>query len=568
MSATADLPTVGLAGSFTTQPVGDALEKLGRTVQHADYNQIHTTCLDPASAFEEAIEHLAVLWRVEDVFEADLIALLNGDDAAGARIVDQSRELAQLACSVPENHGLGVTLGLPPYPTGLGIDPLDTSTSIVLSDVMAHVRRATIDQAASQSAVRLFDLGRLLDARGLDKTYDGRNQLLYRQPYRRALVDEMASELLAVINSASIAAPKVLALDADNTLWGGIVGEDGISGIAIGGTFPGNAFREFQLAVKALERRGIMLAIVSKNDAAAVDEVFEDREEMVLTKADIAAWRVNWTNKSTNLKEIADELNIGLDSIVFVDDSDFEVEEVRTALPMVRIIQVPEDPEDIPGILAESGLFRNLSATAEDGARTAMMQTEQKRTAAAEVLSHEEFLASLELQVTIDVDEEQSLGRITQLINKTNQFNLTTVRRSEAEVQALMRSDDHRVYSASVSDRFGSYGLVGVAIVDAHDPDAHEVDSLLMSCRVLRRGVESSILNVVCGNAHDEGAQRIRGRFEPTAKNSQVAELYPEHGFATSNEEGVFELEFPEVPAAPEHIDLVLPEAAGSKDQA
>jgi len=536
--ATNEQLAIGLAGSFTTQPVGDILATLGHSIAHADYNQIFTTCLDPASAFEEEIGHLVVLWRIEDVFETDTVALLNGDAEAAGRLVDQSSELARLVCGVPNAHGLSVTFGLPPTPVGLGIDPVDTSTSTILSPVVAEIRNVVMAAAADESAVRLIDHGRLVEVIGETAAHDHRNQLLYRQPYRTKLNQLLAAELDRVIRSVSVAAPKVLVLDADNTLWDGIVGEDGISGI-----------------------RGIMLAIASKNEADAVDEVFEKRTEMVLQKTDIAAWRVNWANKSQNIREIADELNIGLDSIVFVDDSDFEVEEVRTALPMVRVLQVPEDPEDIPALLAESGLFRNLTATDEDRNRTQMMLTARERNAAADsAMSHEDFLASLDLSVVIETDNEEGLGRITQLVNKTNQFNLTTIRRSEAEVLSLMQSGAHEVTSVSVSDRFGSYGLVGVAIVDATNPDTHVIDSLLMSCRVLRRGIESTIIHHLCAQAQKAGAQRVEGRFERTAKNAQVADLFTEHGFTASDgntdDERTFTTTLPSPAHAPTHIEI------------
>lgn len=547
---------IGLAGSFTTQPIGDALVELGHDVLHADYNQIFTTCLDPASAFGRPVTHLVVLWRLEDVFEADMRAYLSADVGAYERLVDHASELAALVCAVPGNEGLTVTLGLPPFPAGLGIDPLDSATTAPVADLLAHVRRVVGAAAANEPGVRILDHGRLIDSLG-STAHDHRNQLLYRQPYRTRATQLLATETHRLITALSMPPPKVIVLDADNTLWGGIVGEDGVSGIAIGDTFPGSAFREFQQALKQVERRGIMLAVASKNEPDAVAEVFAARSEMVLQTDDIASWRVNWMNKSTNITEIAAELNIGLDSMVFFDDSDFEVEEVRTALPMVRVFKVPEDPEDIPALLADTGLFRNLQATDEDRGRTEMMLTERKRdVAASSAMSHEEFLDSLDLSVVFETDNEESLGRVTQLINKTNQFNLTTIRRSEAEVLELMRSPQHRVHSVSVTDRFGSYGLVGVAIVDASDATTHEVDSLLMSCRVLRRGIESTIITRVCDDAEMEKAASVVGRFVPTSKNAQVENLYVEHGFDALDDSGRFTLRLPHSLKSPSHIDV------------
>ena len=286
------------------------------------------------------------------------------------------------------------------------------------------------------------------------------------------------------------------------------------TGSIVGDSFPGNGFRALQNGLAYQVANGTLLVMVSKNNDTDVAELFAARQgDLVLTESHFAAKRVDWNSKADNLVSIAEELNLGIDSFVFVDDNDVELEEVRQRLPDVRVIKVTDEPSEIAELTSTLSAFRFARVSSEDRQRTSMMQVEAGRqAAAAEAPSREDFLASLGLTVRVFRSQSAHVGRVTQLINKTNQFNLTTIRRDEAEVGALIASEDHRVYAAEVSDRFGGYGLVAVAIVAA-DAETWELDTFLMSCRVLRRGVENAVVQCIADDAVAAGATLLAGDY-------------------------------------------------------
>ncbi|MEO6571560.1 MAG: HAD-IIIC family phosphatase, partial [Ilumatobacteraceae bacterium] len=294
--------------------------------------------------------------------------------------------------------------------------------------------------------------------------------------------------------------------------------------------FPGFAHRSFQIAARRLRHRGVLLAIASKNDPDRVVEAFRGVDGMVLTDDDIAARRVSWDPKPPGVAEMADELNLGLDSFVFVDDSTFEIGSMRTQLPTVRSLQVPEQIEALPDLLAESGWFRHMRVTDDDRARTGRMSAESDRSAAATAMSNVEFLESLDLRVTLIRVGVNEVGRVTQLTNKTNQFNVTTVRRSEADIAALITDPDAHVHAVEVHDRFGEYGIVGVVIA-RRDGDHWDLDTVLMSCRVLGRGVETAMLAAVIDDLRHDRPGDVVAHHLDSGRNQLVASLFPDHGF-------------------------------------
>ena len=549
---------IGVAASFTAEPVepylGWALSERGMAadITFADFGQIPQVCLDP-DAHLPGSDAIVVLWRLEDLVPNALDRALGerGGDAA-AELIEEARLLGTLTAQLAKNAGVPIILGTPPTPVGFGIDPQDSVETVLLRSWRQKAEDAFLEGAMGGSAQPMIvDMAAVQSVAGVGASFDQRKWLMYRQPFAEDLYGDLGDRLTEVVVALHRPSPKVLALDCDNTLWGGIVGEDGLGGIAIGQTFPGSAFRDFQLTAKRLKEQGVLLAIVSKNEHADVLEVFEKHDEMVLRPDDIAAWRVNWEPKPDNLASIAEELNLGLDSFVFVDDSDHEVASVRSRLPMVHTLQVPEEPAELPSLVPSSGLFRMRSISAEDRARTDMMLAEQARNTERAEMSQEEFLESLGLWVEVFDAGEEHLARVTQLINKTNQFNLTTKRRTEAEVSALLDDDDYRVAALRVGDRFGDYGITGVSIVERQGEHA-EIDTFLMSCRVLGRGVETAFLsNVVAGEQ-----ERVLGRYLPTQKNAQVADFYERHGFDDAGEDGSFEIAAESAPEIPNHLDV------------
>jgi FkbH-like protein len=348
----------------------------------------------------------------------------------------------------------------------------------------------------------------------------------------------MAEHAAAVLAARLGLSRRVLVLDLDNTLWGGVIGDDGLEGIALGGDRGGEAFVEFQAALKALTKRGILLAVASKNDAEVALRPFREHPEMVLREEDIACFVANWAPKSENIRTIAATLNLGLDAFTFLDDNPYERAEVRRALPEVDVPVLPEDPAGFCARLADYPDLEPAGFTEADRARAAQYRAR----AAAEALrgeagSLEEYQASLNMQARIAPIAGVDMARVVQLINKTNQFNLTTIRRDRAGLEAFLARPGATGFSVRLADAFADHGLIAVALAEARD-GALEIDTLLMSCRVLGRGVEALILAELAAHAEALGCDRVRGRFRPSGRNAMVADLYPRHGFAEIAAEG------------------------------
>ena len=343
---------------------------------------------------------------------------------------------------------------------------------------------------------------------------------------------------LLALHAARRRAPprKVLVLDFDNTLWGGVAGEDGIAGIEIGDEGRGLAFQDFQRQALVLHSMGVLLAACSKNNEADAFEILDRHPGMLLRRNHFSALRINWADKAENLRGLAEELNLGLDSFVFADDNPVERARVAQALPMVAVLDLPEEPEARPLFLADCGLFSRAGITAEDRLRNDAYQVRREREALrATVQTPADFLASLRQEILIQPVTEATLARAAQLCQKTNQFNLTTRRHGVAELRAMMASPDWELYTASVRDRFEDAGIVGFAAVRQNGEGA-EIDSFLLSCRVLGRGVEDALLRFVLARLHARGANRVEGVYLPTAKNAQVADFFPARGFQPAGE--------------------------------
>ena len=321
---------------------------------------------------------------------------------------------------------------------------------------------------------------------------------------------------------------KCLVLDLDNTLWGGVLGEDGMDGIRIGGDYPGKAFRYFQEALLELSKSGVILTVCSKNNEADVVEVWEKHPEMVLRKEQFAAWRINWTDKATNIRALAEELNIGLDSMVFVDDNPTERELIRQALPMVSVPEFPAQPYELPRFFAGlvEDYFKVYTVTEEDRHKTEQYKANAQRVQAQSGFTDfGAFLASLKMHLTIAKADEFSIPRIAQMTQKTNQFNLTTRRYTETDIRSKIAAGA-RIYTLAVSDRFGDNGVTGCMIIENG-----EIDTLLLSCRILGKGIETAFLRAIQNRLRAEGVMHLNAAYLPTAKNGQVADFYDRCGF-------------------------------------
>jgi FkbH-like protein len=339
---------------------------------------------------------------------------------------------------------------------------------------------------------------------------------------------------------------KCVVVDLDNTLWGGVIGEDGVNGIKLGDTAPGSEYREFQQYLQTLRERGILLAISSKNNPADALEVIRSHPAMLLREDAFSAMRINWSSKPENMLSLAAELNIGVDSLVFLDDNPHERELMRQALPQVLTPDLPADPSLYRRMLETLPQLQILEVTPEDRARAALYQAKRQR---AEVrlaaTSLIDYLNSLEIRVQIAPAGAGTLPRVHQLFQRTNQFNLTTRRYEAAQLAHFVAEPQWRLYAARAQDRFGDHGLVAVALVEAAG-EIWRIDSFLMSCRVIGYGVETALLSALSREAAMAGATSLLGEFITSAKNQPAADFYPRHGFTPLSrraEAEVWELE-------------------------
>lgn len=320
---------------------------------------------------------------------------------------------------------------------------------------------------------------------------------------------------------------KCLIIDLDNTMWGGIIGDDGLENIQIGSLGIGKAFTEFQYWVKKLKNRGIILAICSKNTESIAKEPFENHPDMVLHLDDIAVFVANWDNKADNIKQIQGILNIGFDSMVFLDDNPFERNMVRENLPAVTVPELPEDPADYLEYLYGLNLFETISFSNEDAERTKLYQTEAKRVTLQTAHTNEDdFLKSLNMLSLVEPFNKFNTPRVAQLSQRSNQFNLRTVRYTEQDIELLIQQKNVFTFAFSLEDQFGDNGLICMVVLKPEQDDTLFIDTWLMSCRVLKRGMESFVLNTLAKTAKKEGFNWLKGEYVPTAKNEMVKDHY------------------------------------------
>lgn len=382
----------------------------------------------------------------------------------------------------------------------------------------------------------MVDLKTIIASVGLQNAADFRqfqsSMALYSLDFCKAYAQAVTPAFMAATGRAR----KIVVLDCDNTLWAGVIGEDGEAGIEMSdATVKGKIFKEVQTILRSLQRSGVLLALCSKNNAADVEQVLGIHPDMALKDSDFVCKKVNWQDKATNLREIAQELNLGLDSFIFVDDSEFELGLVKKELPQVACLHVPHNLSEYPGLIR--GLTHyvfSLSATSEDGRKTEMYRQEtQRKQQAAQFDSMDEYLASLGLRLAVLWDKEIPAARAAQLSQKTNQFNLTTRRYTEADIQRMLADSAYTLAAFAVSDRYGDYGIAGLAIVrrDRASIGVAEIDTLLMSCRVIARNVEYAFFDELVRALERLGIQTLKAEYLATPKNAQVAGFYDQLGF-------------------------------------
>lgn len=416
-------------------------------------------------------------------------------------------------------------------PAHCGSGVLDAQGSDGQARSIQELNRSLRNLAQEQPGVYVLDYDGLVSRCGRAKFHDHQKWLTMRMPIAAANLPLVALEWLRFLHPLTGRIGKVLVTDLDNTLWGGVIGEDGLDGIQLGRDYPGAAYRAVQRVLRDLNHRGILLAIASKNNETDAMQVLEGHAGMVLRAEHFASTQINWNPKSESLRRIAQQLNVGLDSLVFLDDNPTERQDVRLTLPEVTVIELPADSMGYADAIRDCPLLERVQLSAEDAQRTAMYQQQKQReilqTSAA---SLEEFYTSLQQTVEVFSVTDESLVRVAQLLKKTNQFNTTTRRHSESQIAQFLTDPSFDVYAARVSDRFGDNGLVGVCITRC-EGDVREIDTFLLSCRVIGRKVETAILSFLAEDTLSRGMRRLEGWFLPTPKNKVSAGIYKEHGF-------------------------------------
>jgi FkbH-like protein len=423
--------------------------------------------------------------------------------------------------------------------TSLG-DVGDANLQHSLTNAILRLNQKLAGLCNTISDCVFFDVDRLAARNGRAHWRDERMFLASRLPISSGSFRTYSHGIVRSFSTLFRAPRKVLCTDLDNTLWGGVLGEDGLDGIATGSAFPGNCYLEYQKYLKRLSSRGILLAIVSKNNEADVREAFQARSaDLALSLDDFVASKISWNDKVTSIKELAQELSLGLDAFVFVDDNPVECEAIRQQLPEVAVVAAPvTEPWKLVDILSEQPYFDAALVTQDDLNRSGEYKAQAQRAELERNIgTRDEFLASLEIVCTFQSALQAPLSRAVQLLAKTNQFNLTTRRHSAAEVEAFASAAGGKAVVVRVRDRFGDAGVVGLALARC-DGDSCHIDSLLLSCRVIGRGIETALLAHLAEHAVRAGAKWLVGEFIATKKNAPCADFYSEHGFTKLTSSG------------------------------
>ena len=525
--------------SFTLEPVmplleaASALEGIRLSVWLSGFNSYSQEILDPVSQlyrFDPEAVVLAVQTR-------DLVPdLWNGfselsEPAVDAAIQEAEAALSSLIRTFRARHRAHLIVHNLESPAFTGCGILDAQVKVGQVEAIRRINQGLSRIAQATPGVYVLDYDALMSRHGRLRWHDEQKWLSARMPIAADCLGHMAREYLRFLVPLAGKTCKALVVDLDNTLWGGIIGEEGLNGIRIGPDYPGAAFVALQRAILDLYDRGILLAVCSKNNPEDALEVLQEHPHMLLRPHHFAALRINWNDKAANLREIAAELNIGIDALAFLDDNPQERERVGRELPEVYVIDLPGDPAEFAGALRGCPVFERLSLSADDRERSRHYADDRQRKEVREQAgSLEDFYRSLQMEVEIAPVDSASLARVAQLTQKTNQFNLTTRRYTEQEIAELLANCDWRVYSLRASDKFGDSGLVGVAMTRTRE-GVTEIINLLLSCRVIGRTIETAFLAHVAEEARQQGSRRLRGRFLPTKKNAPCRDFYRSHGF-------------------------------------
>jgi len=562
--------SLGISSTFTLGPQQPALELGLSTIPSkpqiviSDHDTIEQDLLDPTSPLlVQPLDALLVLWRAEELL-AELLRrrhMLSTDQRQ--EIIDRAvGRIQQLVSAYAQASSLPLFLSTLPSSLMMAGDVMETNQPAGILAAITRLNDTILSCAAENPSVHVFDFSGWAQRQNTG-WYSSKMDFVAKQPIAARVAPAFGICLAEHFRPMAGPMKKVLAVDLDNTLWGGVLGEDGISGLSIGQDYPGKLYWRIQELVASLKARGVVLILLSKNNLADVEEAFAARSDMPLSLNDFSAVQANWRPKADNLQEAIDELRLGLDSVVFIDDQAIEREAMRFQLPDVEVPEIGEDPLEVIEVLAQNPWFAQIGLTDADMQRSEdYLHESERRKLRAASSNLETFLRSLEIRMTIDRLGSAAIPRAAQMCARTNQFNVTTRRHGEADLAAFIE-DEGIYFTAALSDRFGDQGIIalclGRPINGASDAREIEIDSLLISCRALGRGVERALFSAFATSAAHAGYARIRASYLKTKKNGQCENLFDDLGMNLETSEPNakhYVLELPAAVDAPDWIEL------------
>ncbi|QNN24889.1 HAD-IIIC family phosphatase [Planctomycetales bacterium ZRK34] len=528
--------------AMNIQEVGQSLG-VGIHTYVPPFGQSRMQLLTPNSPLIEAKPAYAmIVERAPDVLGDLYNAPLSiDDDDIDARLAEALEPMIQLV------HMTRQKLSCPIFVLELAVmdrsslSMADSGSDRGVEQLVTRANQLLKQSLADMDDIRWLPCGQMIAEVGRHVAHPGKYWHLGRVPFSNAFSQYLAKRLIGAILFLSGKTARVLALDLDNTLWGGVLGEDGMENLKLGRSYPGSAFREFQTVIKAIAQRGVALTIVSKNDEDLACQMIRTHPEMVLRMEDFTAWRINWQEKSRNIDELLDELNLGHASCLFIDDNPVEREKVRRNCPDVIVPEMPTDPSQLAAWLLDLPWLETLTLTTSDFKRVKQYKQQSRVNAVKRSFANiEDFFHDLQMQVTFEPYGSENQERILQLLNKTNQFNTTTHRHDAGAIRRILDAGGE-VFAVGVQDRFSDYELMGVVIL-VPDGASCRIDSFLLSCRILGRTVETAALSHACERAIAMGAKTLVGQIIETERNTPVRDVYERHQFC-QRDDGLFELD-------------------------
>ncbi|MEK7567093.1 MAG: HAD-IIIC family phosphatase [Patescibacteria group bacterium] len=537
---------IAILSSFTINGLGEIISvkchddiNTGLLAYAADYNQIDQEIIDADSGLRKFKPDITAIFIDHKYLLGDnLQKLLDQNlEQRSEYINGRTQEFFALARIFLDNiEGTLIVSNLPLLsysPFGI----FDEKTQASYKDAVVNFNYNLKKEFIGNNRVYIVDLAAFFSKYGEYNIVDEKMLYLADMYISPQYLPLLAEEIMSFIKPFCSKNKKCIVLDLDNTIWGGVVGEDGFNNIKLDDDSSGKAYKDFQKYIRELYKTGIILAINSKNNPEDALEVIEKHPHMMLREKDFASIQINWDDKVSNLKRIAKEINIGTDSLVFVDDDPINRGLVRELMPEVLVVDLPEDPSNYVRFFKSLNDFNRLQITNEDFRRGESYYQDRKRNQfEKEFHNIEDFIKSLQLEVKIDLANAFTAPRISQLTKKTNQFNLTARKYSEEDITNFINSSAHEAFSVNVKDRFGDYGLTGSFIINKESDKRWGIETFLLSCRILGRKVEDHIIEYIINLARKNQIEELVGEYIPTAKNIQTADFYEKRGFQKINE--------------------------------